>query len=258
MDFGLTDRRALVLGGARGIGRGIAGALAAEGVALTIAGRDTAALETAAAEIGAATGRTPATQDVDLGKPESVDALIASVGDLDVLVLNGGGPPAGSALSFAPEVWRAQFEAMVLSPIRIAEAVLPGMRARGFGRLLMVLSSGVVQPLPNLGLSNSLRLALVGWAKTVAAEVAADGVTVNGIAPGRIQTSRVDSLDAGAAAKQGKDIEAIRAASRATIPAGRYGTPEEFGSVAAFLASQQASYVTGSVLRVDGGLIRSL
>lgn len=258
MDLEIAGRHALVLGGGKGLGRGIAEALADEGVRLTLAGRDRGRLLAAAAEIGARTGVSVREHAVDLSVPESVSELARSAGDVDILVLNGGGPPAGPVTEVTAETWRTQFEALVLSPIRLAHAFVPGMRARRFGRILIVLSSGVTQPLPNLGLSNSLRLTLVGWAKTLAGEVAGDGVTVNGLAPGRIHTDRVDQLDGAAAARQGKPLEEIRGASRAAIPIGRYGEIAEFAAAAAFLASKRASYITGSVMRVDGGLIRSI
>ncbi len=151
-----------------------------------------------------------------------------------------------------------QFDMMVLRVMALAQALLPGMRERGWGRIVTVGSSGVVQPIPNLGLSNALRSALVGWSKSLANEVAAEGVTVNMILPGRIHTERVDELDAAASKRTGQSLEEARAASRASIPAGRYGTVEEFARVAAFLASDAASYVTGSLVRCDGGSIRSV
>jgi 3-oxoacyl-[acyl-carrier protein] reductase len=173
-------------------------------------------------------------------------------------VLNTGGPPPGSAAGTADAVWSQQFEAMFLSAIRLTRLALPGMRQRGFGRILAVVSSGVIQPIPNLGISNALRAALVGWAKTLAGEVAGDGVTVNCIAPGRIATDRVAELDQGRAKREGIDIGQVEKESRAAIPAGRYGDAAEFASVAAFLASPRASYMTGGVIRVDGGMIRSV
>lgn len=258
MNLDIAGRRALILGGGKGLGRAIAIALAAESVHPILAGRNQAALTATAAEIEATTGIPALTRYVDLGKPETVEALGRSSGDIDILVLNGGGPPAGPVTAVTDEQWRQYFESMVLSPIQLTNIVLPGMRARRFGRIVIVLSSGVTQPIPNLGLSNSLRLALVGWAKTLAGEIASDGVTVNGLAPGRIHTGRVDELDAAAANRSDRSLEEIRQTSRASIPMNRYGDTAEFAAAATFLASRQASYITGSVMRVDGGMIRSI
>ena len=174
------------------------------------------------------------------------------------LVLNTGGPPPGTAADTTDALWSAQFEAMFLSVVRLTRLALPGMRKRGFGRIIAVVSSGVIQPIPNLAISNAIRLALVGWAKTLATEVAGQGITVNCLAPGRIATDRVAELDQGRAKREGISLDEVERQSRAAIPAGRYGESEEFASMAAFLASQQASYVTGSVIRIDGGMIRSV
>jgi 3-oxoacyl-[acyl-carrier protein] reductase len=152
-------------------------------------------------------------------------------------------------------VWREHFEAMVLSVFALTDLVLPGMRRRGWGRVLTSTSSGTVVPIPQLGISNALRAALHGWSKTLAAEVAGDGVTVNILVPGRIATARTAALDGARAGREGRPVAAVADESRARIPVGRYGRPEEYGDAAAFLASERASYVTGSVLRVDGGLI---
>lgn len=259
MDLGLKGRCALVLGASRGLGRAIAETLAAEGAAVIVAGRDRDALAAVAAAIGEAGGEATPLR-IDLSDRAGIDAALAGLGDtaVDVLVNNGGGPPPGPVSAVAADVWSAQFETMVNALFRVTAQLLPGMRARGWGRIVNVVSSGVVQPIPNLGISNSLRAAVVGWAKTLAAEVAADGVTVNSVLPGRIHTERVDSLDAAAAARSGRTVAEIAAASRATIPVGRYGTPREFADVVAFLASERASYVTGALMRVDGGAIRSI
>ncbi|TBW35363.1 SDR family oxidoreductase [Siculibacillus lacustris] len=259
MDLGLKGRRALVLGASRGLGRAIAVTLAAEGASVVLCGRNREALAEVAATIAGAGGdATPLT--LDLADRAGVDAALATLGDvgIDILINNGGGPPPGPVASVESDVWSRQFEVMVNALFRVTAHVLPGMRARQWGRIVNIVSSGVVQPIPNLGISNALRASVVGWAKTLAGEVAADGVTVNSVLPGRIHTERVDSLDAAAATRSGKTVAEIAAASRATIPAGRYGTPQEFADVVAFLASERASYVTGALMRVDGGAIRSI
>jgi 3-oxoacyl-[acyl-carrier protein] reductase len=145
-----------------------------------------------------------------------------------------------------------------LSAVRLTRMALPGMRQRAFGRIILVVSSGVIQPIPNLGVSNAIRAALIGWAKTLSAEVASDGITVNCLAPGRIATDRVAELDQGRAQREGIPIDRVQKEARAAIPVGRYGDASEFAAMAAFLASSRASYVTGGVIRVDGGMIRSV
>lgn len=260
MDLGLKGKRALVLGASRGLGRGIARALAAEGCHLLVAARNGERLAQVAAQLRTQ-GVTVEEQTVDLGDRASVGALIDTAkrgGGVDILVGISGGPPPSGALGIPDEAWHQYFDSIVFGLAKLTEAMVEGMRARKWGRVLTVASSGVVQPIPTLGLANSLRAGLVAWSKTLAGEVAADGVTVNVLLPGRIATERVGELDEAAARRQGIDIEKVRSNSAATIPAGRYGTVEEFAAVAAFLASEKASYVTGSLMRVDGGLIRSI
>ena len=261
MDLGLTGKRALVLGSTKGIGRGIAEALAAEGARVAVTGRDAAAARATASEIADKTGAEVAGYGADLMDAAQAralgDAVAADMGGVDIMVNNGGGPPPGSVAGLSDDVWSAQFQSMFLSQVALTNAFLGAMRERGWGRVLVTASSGAVQPIPNLGISNTLRAALMNWAKTLAGEVAADGVTVNTILPGRIHTARVDRIDVASAERQGKSVADIVRASKANIPAGRYGTVEEYASVAVFLVSECAGYLTGSVIRVDGGFIRA-
>lgn len=257
MDLGLTGKRALVMGSTRGMGQGIAARLAAEGAKVAVCGRKLADAEETAADISGSRAYA-----LDLSDQNSISALITAVkadfGDLDIIVCNGGGPPPGNIADVTAETWATQFQAMFINQLTIVNTFLPGMRERGWGRLLVVSSSGIVQPIPNLGISNAIRASQVGWAKTLSSEVAPDGVTVNTVAPGRIHTDRVNQIDAAAAAKQGKPVEDIARASHATIPMGRYGTVAEFADTAVYLLSDNASYITGSVIKVDGGMIRGV
>ena len=255
MDLGIAGKRALVLGASRGLGRAIATALAAEGVEVVLAARNRERLaETAAALRGHS-------ETVDLGDPASVEQLSKAVlarGGVDILINNTGGPPTGSILQADPDAWRSWYQAMAISIFELTRHLLPPMKDKGWGRIISVVSSGVEQPIPNLGQSNAVRASIVGWSKSLANEVAAHGVTVNCVVPGRIHTERVDEIDAANAKRQSIDVAAVAAQSRATIPVGRYGKPEEFAAVVAFLASAPAAYVTGSLVRVDGGLIKSI
>lgn len=261
MDLGLGGKRALVLSSSRGLGRGIAEALAAEGADVMLTARSEDRLKAAAEAINARGAGRASYLAADL--KDSVETLHAKAvealgGPIDVLIANTGGPPAGTALSVAPEAWTPQFEAMVVPVLRLAALVLPQMQQNRFGRIVVVASSGIVQPIPNLVMSNALRSSILGWAKTLASEVAKDGITVNMILPGRIETDRTVELDGANAKRTGKTVDEIAAAARATIPAGRYGDVREFADVACFLASERASYVTGATIRVDGGAIRSV
>ena len=256
MDLGLTGKRALVLGASRGLGMAIAQGLAAEGAEVFAAARNLDAIR-------AWSDGTPNVHPVkaDVSDIAAVDALAESLladGGVDILVNNAGGPPPGTALGAKREDWTEHFQTMAANLFHLTGRLLPAMQERGWGRVITIASSGVEQPIPNLALSNGIRSAVVGWSKTLASEVAKDGVTVNVVLPGRIHTQRVDELDAAAAKRTGKPVEDVASASAAAIPAGRYGRPEEFADVVVFLASERASYLTGSRVRVDGGAIRAV
>ena len=239
MDLGLRDRVALVTGGSRGIGAGAAAALAAEGARVAVAARTPESVEETAARLPGARGYVFDSADLDAVGP-LLDAVEADLGPVDVYVANTGGPPAGEdPLGFTREQWEAAHRALVLSPMTVLERVLPGMRERGFGRVVGISSSAVREPIPNLQLSNAHRPGLIAAFKVLARQVAGDGVTLNTILPGRIATERALSVAGDASA---------------AIPAGRMGTAEEVGAAVAFLASAQAAYITGTTLLVDGGL----
>ncbi|HBM57936.1 SDR family oxidoreductase [Salipiger marinus] len=249
MDYGLSGKRALVLGGSRGLGAACAALLAAEGVEVLAASRS-----------GSASGAGITGVALDLADEAAVSDMAARLADapVDILINNCGGPKAGPARGQSPQAWRAAFDAMATPVFRLTDAALPGMEAAGWGRIVTIGSSGIEVPIPALALSNGVRGAMAGWSKTLAAEVAARGITVNMVLPGRIATDRLAELDGIKAEKSGQSMEEVQAASRATIPAGRYGRPEEFAAAVAFLCSMQAGYITGSMIRVDGGMIRSL
>jgi 3-oxoacyl-[acyl-carrier protein] reductase len=261
VNLGLDGKTALVVGGGGGLGSAVARALAREGARVAVAGRNPESTGRTADAI-AAEGGEATVIGLDLTELASLDTAVGSIreryGEVDILFNNSGGPPPTTAAGQPAELWREQFEAIVLGVIALTDRVLPAMRERRWGRIVTVTSSGVVAPAPNLALSNALRLSLVGWSKTLAAEVASDGVTVNVVIPGRIATGRVRALDEARAQRDGWTVDAAMAASIASIPAGRYGDPDEFGAAVAFLAGEPASYITGTTLRVDGGLIPSV
>jgi 3-oxoacyl-[acyl-carrier protein] reductase len=261
LDLGLKGKTALVLGGGGGLGRAIAKSLAAEGANVAVAGIGSTSIDGTVAELKAIGGRYLGLiwdlADLSVINP-NVSKVESELGPIDILVNNTGGPPPASAAGQDPMLWAKQFQAMVLSVIAITDCVLPGMKSRGWGRILTSTSSGVIAPIPNLAISNALRLSLVGWSKTLAREVGKDGITANIVVPGRIATSRVAALDNAKAKREGRSAEEVAAESQGTIPLGRYGRPEEYADVVAFLASERAAYITGSVIRVDGGLIPSI
>lgn len=262
MDLGLSGRVALVTAASKGLGRAVALALAQEGADVAICSRDEGQIREAAEEIREATGVRVLARVADVSRKEDIDALIAAVrteyGRIDILVSNSGGPPPGRFLELDDEAWRKAVDLLLMSAVRLARGVLPGMQERGWGRILFITSGSVKQPIQNLILSNSIRAAVTGMAKTLAGEVGRHGITVNCLAPGRIDTERVRSLDENTAARTGRTPAEVRAALEAAIPLGRYGHVNEFGRVAAFLCSEAASYITGSTVVVDGGNINTL
>lgn len=250
MDLGIEGRVALVMGASKGIGHGIAAALAREGARVALASRSDERIQAAAEEIdGEASGFVADTADL-----ERVAALpgevAAALGPVEILVTNTGGPPLGGALDAEVAAWREAYAHLVLAPRLLIERVLPGMRERRWGRIVSVGSSSTVEPIPGLALSNAHRRALIGFLKTLSREVAADGITVNDVATGRFATDRL-------AANWGGREEMERGAVEG-IPAGRLGQPEEYGDLVAFLASERAGYITGTSIPIDGGLLRSI
>jgi 3-oxoacyl-[acyl-carrier protein] reductase len=262
VNLGLAGRTALVGGATSGLGAAIARTLSEEGARVLLWSRDQAKLDAAAAELAQETGAETATVAADASQPDAADRVLAGVrdafGTVDIAVLNASGPPPVDPLETTPEAWREALQLLLLTPVAIATGLLPAMRERRWGRVVAVLSSGIVEPIPNLVYSNAGRSALAAWLKTASAAVAADGVTINGVVPGRLATPRVESLDQGRAASTGASVEEVRRQSEASIPAGRYGNPAELAAAVAFLVSDRGAYQTGTLVRVDGGLVRSL
>jgi 3-oxoacyl-[acyl-carrier protein] reductase len=246
MDLGLKGTRALVTAASKGLGRACAAALAGEGSRVFIVSRDEAALAETARQIGAA-GHLAADLSV-AGAPErAVEAAVAELGGLDILVCNAGGPPPGTFESTPVEAWDMGYNLTLMSAVRLTKAALPLLKESGRGRIVNITSISVRQPIANILLSNAFRGAVTGMAKTLAGEVAGDGVTVNNLAPGSILTDRIRQL-------HGDDISGAAAG----IPAGRIGDPDEFGATCAFLCSRQAAYITGQTIGVDGGALRGV
>jgi len=262
MDLGLHGKVALVAAASRGLGRAIAFELAREGASIVMCARTRDALESARAEIAGATGAEvhPVVADVSVREQIALVAneATARFGRVDVLVTNAGGPPAGAFEQHAWETWEHAVHLTLRSAVELTRAVLPGMRARRWGRVIHVTSIAVKQPVDNLMLSNSVRSAVTGFARTLANEVAPDGVTVNCVLPGYTRTERVEELADANAARDGLTRRDVLARFEREIPMKRLGEPDELAALAAFLASERASYITGQSIVVDGGWIRSL
>ena len=262
MDFGLTNRVALLAASSKGLGRAVAEELGAEGVSLVLCARGKRALEATAAAIRARYGVPVLALSADLGVrgegKRVAEAGIEEFGKIDILLTNSGGPPPGPFESLTPEAWDQAYALVLASVVELTAAVLPGMKQRRWGRILNVTSIAAKQPVDNLMLSNSIRSAVTGFARTLATEVAPFGVTVNNLLPGFTATERMVELSQVTAAKDG--ITAAQALKKftATVPMGRMAEPREFAALAAFLASERASYITGQSMAVDGGWIRSL
>jgi 3-oxoacyl-[acyl-carrier protein] reductase len=262
MDLGLRGRTAVVGGASAGLGSAVAEALAAEGCRLLIWSRSEERLRAVATRLREVHGADVAFLPADAAEPDAADRVREeaerALGGIDICVLNAGGPPTVEAVATEAEAWRRAFQLLAITPITLAQGLLPGMRQRGWGRIVALMSSVVREPIPPLVYSTAGRSALAGWMKTAASQVAADGVTINGILTGRVATARVEQLDAERAEREGRAVDEVRHEVVATIPAGRYGEPRELGAVAAFLCSEPASYVSGALVPVDGGLLREI
>ena len=261
MDLGINNKTALVFGAGSGLGQAMAVALAKEGAKIALAGRNMAKLQDTAKMIQAMGGQSICI-GWDLAKLEAIDGHFCQIekelGPVDILVNNTGGPPPTPAANQATGLWVEKFQEMVLSVIAITDRAIGGMKERQWGRIITSTSSGAITPIPNLAISNTLRASLHAWSKTLSRELAPFGITANVIVPGRIATDRIKFLDSARAERENKSLAEIELDSLKTIPMGRMGRPEEYGQVAAFLASEPASYITGSVIRVDGGNIPNI
>lgn len=261
MDLGLKGKTALIMGASQGLGLAIAEKLAAEGADLILSARRADVLEDVGAKIRADHGVTVRCDALDLSDGDALAQFCGRIRDTykpDMLLNNAGGPPPSPATGVDADVWRSSAQTLLFSLIQVTEAAVEGMRAKKWGRIVAIGSSGVIQPIPNLAVSNTIRGAMAGFCKTLSAEVAGDGITVNMVLPGKIDTLRVGQLDTARAGREGKTLEDVRTQIAASLPIKRYGRPEEFASVVAFLMSEPAGYVTGQMTRVDGGMIASI
>jgi 3-oxoacyl-[acyl-carrier protein] reductase len=250
MDLGIEGKVALVMGASKGIGRGVAGVLAREGAAVAVSSRSGERCEELAAELGGG-ARAFVADTADLDRMGSLPREVSeTMGPLEILVTNTGGPAPGGVFDNPRTEWEATYRSLVLGPRTLVETALPSMRERGWGRIVNVASSSVKEPIPSLALSNAHRMAMVGLFKTLASEVADEGITANTVATGRFATERlVDSYGS---------LEEAERLAREQVPAGRLGRPEEYGDLVAFLCSERAAYLTGTVIPLDGGLLRSV
>lgn len=262
MDLGLRGKVALVSASSKGLGRAIAEELAAEGADLVVCARGEDALRETAESIRKTSGVTVVDVTADVSKQSGIDRVAKTAldkfGKVDILVTNSGGPPSGVFESLTPEMWDAATRLLLTSAVGLAGAVLPGMKERRWGRILNVTSIAVKQPIDGLMLSNSLRAAVTGFARTLASEVAPFNVTVNNLMPGYTRTDRIEQLARATGERSGNSVTDMFAKWENEIPMGRLGEPRELAALAAFLASERASYITGSSIAVDGGWIRSL
>ena len=253
MDLGIAGKRAVVCASSKGLGQGCAEALAAAGVHLVMNARGSEALEASAAAIRDAHGVEVTTVAADVTTAEGQAALRAAAGAADILVNNAGGPPPGMWTDWEREDFIKALDAYMLAPIALIKALVPGMMDRGWGRVVNITSQSVKAPIAVLGLSNSARTGLTGYVAGTSRQVAGSGVTINNLLPGIHATDRADALDKGVVAAQGITLDEARAQRAATIPAGRYGTRQEFGAACAFLCSQHAGFIVGQNLLLDGG-----
>lgn len=261
MDLGLKGKHAVVTAASKGLGRAVAEALAAEGANLLICSRNADAIARTAAELGERYGVKAYGMEVDVANPASVEAFVAKAGELfpqvDALLCNAGGPPSGSFLSMTDEMWEKAFHTSLMSVVRLIRGLHP-LLARQGGRIVTVASSSVKMPIPGLVLSNTFRTGVAGLMKTLSIELAEQGILVNTLCPGRIATDRLTELDEARAAHEQTSVEEVRTMLVREIPVGRYGKPEEFADLAAYLLSPRNSYMTGSAFFVDGGMVKSL
>jgi 3-oxoacyl-[acyl-carrier protein] reductase len=262
MDLGVRGKIAMVGGASRGLGHAVARALAGEGARVSIAAREAHAIRSAADAIARDTGAEVIPVAADLSTADGIEswhaATMKAYGAVDLLFANTGGPPAGTALSFDDASWHSAFELLLMSVVRTVRLVVPSMRARGGGSILVGTSSTVKEPVPNLALSNVMRAGVTALVKTLSTELAPDRIRVNTLLPGRIATDRLRHLDEINAKREGVSLDVQAARNAAMIPLGRYGAPDDFGRIGAFLLSDAASYVTGASVQVDGGLLKCL